>query len=85
MKCPKCNGESIYVTDTLPADDGHTIYRRKRCSDCDHRFNTIEVTEVEYVNSHMELIQRMSDCSSEKFKRGYYAAYYKKHPGGNKK
>ena len=84
MKCPKCNSESVFVTDTLPTPDGNAIYRRRRCSDCNFRFNSIEVTEEAYTNSHMELIQKMTEYSSERFKRGYYAAYYKKHPGGKR-
>lgn len=83
MKCPKCNGESVYVMDTLPSDN-NTIYRRRRCSDCNFRFNSIEITEEAYVNGHIELINSMTDYSLEKFKRGYYAAYYKKHPGGKR-
>ena len=32
MKCPKCNSECIYVTNTNPSDEG-PIYRCRKCLD----------------------------------------------------
>lgn len=82
MKCPKCDCESTYVVDTLPTDDGK-IYRRRRCSDCDSRFITIELAEMDYVNQFTAAIQKISDDCAEEFKRGYSAANAKKHPRRN--
>lgn len=80
MRCPSCKSESVYVTDTMPGDDGR-IYRRKHCRNCDLRFNTVEMIEADYTTSFMDGLQSVINYASEDFKRGYYAAYYKKHPG----
>ena len=79
MRCPQCKSESVYVTDTMPGDDGR-IYRRKRCAACNFRFNTIELVEADYTASYVDALQSIVNYASEEFKRGYYAAYYKKHP-----
>ena len=83
MRCPKCKSESVYVTDTMPGDDGR-IYRRKRCEACNFRFNTVEVTEAEYTTNWLDALQSIVNHGSEDFKRGYYAAYHKKHLGRGK-
>ena len=44
MKCPKCNSECIYVTNTNPSDEG-PIYRCRKCLDCGANFHTVEVLD----------------------------------------
>lgn len=45
MKCMKCNGETTVLrTLRRPAEDA--IARERRCDDCGHRFETIEVHEA---------------------------------------
>ena len=78
MKCPKCNSESLYVIDVLPAIDTK-IFRRRRCGVCDFRFNTVETTEDEYIRTISETIGTAISNCSEDFKRGYTYAYNKKH------
>lgn len=42
MKCPKCGGDKIGVSDTIPGGT-RTIYRYRRCKNCGTGFRTMEV------------------------------------------
>lgn len=45
MNCPECDKET-YVIDSRPRAKG-TIYRRRDCSSCGHRFSTYELPETD--------------------------------------
>jgi transcriptional repressor NrdR len=47
MKCLFCNFEETQVIDTRVSDDKLTIKRRRRCINCDKRFNTLEAIEFQ--------------------------------------
>lgn len=42
MKCFFCNSEDTQVIDTRLSEDKCTVKRRRKCSNCDKRFNTLE-------------------------------------------
>ncbi len=44
MRCPKCKSEDVYVVDSRSSRE--TTWRRRECSRCNHRFNTMEVDEA---------------------------------------
>lgn len=46
MRCPFCGHYDSKVLDSRPADDGHSIRRRRECLDCGKRFTTYEKVEV---------------------------------------
>ncbi|WP_227767078.1 transcriptional regulator NrdR [Zhaonella formicivorans] len=46
MRCPFCGYSDSKVLDSRPADDGHSIRRRRECQDCGKRFTTYEKIEV---------------------------------------
>ena len=46
MKCPKCGWDALVCVDTRPCDE--TVRRRRKCLNCDHRFNTFEISFDEY-------------------------------------
>ena len=46
MRCPKCKSEQVFVVDTRPKDE--TTWRRRACTSCGYRFNTMELEESEY-------------------------------------
>jgi transcriptional repressor NrdR len=46
MRCPFCDHADTQVIDTRASDDGDTIRRRRRCSNCDKRFTTYERIEL---------------------------------------
>jgi len=47
MKCLFCNCEETQVIDTRLSEDKLTVKRRRRCLQCDKRFNTIERIELQ--------------------------------------
>ena len=42
MRCPFCDHEDTQVVDSRESDDGDSVRRRRRCSNCDKRFTTYE-------------------------------------------
>jgi transcriptional regulator NrdR family protein len=48
MKCPNCGllDQNSKVIDSRPFK--HTIKRRRECSNCHHRWNTYEATEIQF-------------------------------------
>lgn len=45
MTCPKCNGKTK-VIESITEDD--SITRRRKCIECDYRFNTVEIDKDLY-------------------------------------
>lgn len=41
MFCPMCNSSNVYVKDTMTGTDG-SVYRRRRCANCNSNFRTVE-------------------------------------------
>ncbi|MCX8515299.1 MAG: hypothetical protein RL017_363 [Pseudomonadota bacterium] len=46
MKCFFCGADETLVVDTRICEDKTSIKRRRKCSICDKRFNTIEMVDV---------------------------------------
>jgi transcriptional repressor NrdR len=46
MKCPFCQHEDTQVLDTRVSEEGDSIRRRRRCTDCEKRFTTYERIEL---------------------------------------
>ena len=46
MKCPYCGNADTRVIDSRPADDNHSIRRRRSCDECGRRFTTYEKVET---------------------------------------
>lgn len=46
MRCPKCKSYGVAVIGSKRDDE--MVTRRRKCLDCDHRFNSIEITQMEY-------------------------------------
>lgn len=42
MRCPFCSFQDSRVLDSRPAEDGHSIRRRRECGGCGRRFTTYE-------------------------------------------
>lgn len=47
MKCPECHSRSTMVIDNRPHNNG-LIRRRRKCTDCNHRFSTVEIKMTQY-------------------------------------
>ncbi len=52
MTCPKCGGDKLHVYDVRHVDC-ESIWRRRECKDCGHRFSTMEY-EVEFSKKKLE-------------------------------
>ena len=46
MKCPFCSEVDTQVIDSRVNEQGNSIRRRRRCSDCEKRFTTYEHVEL---------------------------------------
>ena len=46
MKCPFCGTDDTQVVDSRVNDEGNSIRRHRRCSECDKRFTTYESVEL---------------------------------------
>ena len=47
MLCPKCKRDMLHVVDSRSLDE-ISIYRRRECLACGHRFNTTEISVDDY-------------------------------------
>jgi transcriptional repressor NrdR len=47
MKCFYCSFEDTQVIDTRLSDDRMVVKRRRRCTNCDKRFNTLEKVDLQ--------------------------------------
>ncbi len=63
MQCPKCNAQDTRVIDSRVGKNGRTIRRRRQCTECNYRFNTIE----EILRENLVVIKR--DGRREEFDR----------------
>ena len=45
MRCPQCKWEDTKVLDSRMSLDGKSIRRRRKCTECEHRFTTYEREE----------------------------------------
>lgn len=58
MRCPKCGSCNMYIVDSR--SDDTTVRRRRECSDCGHRYSTLEITETEYTFLKHQLVDNES-------------------------
>lgn len=45
MNCPNCGSSVIGVVDSRPSN-ATSVWRRRRCTACQHKWNTIETNEA---------------------------------------
>lgn len=64
MQCPRCHQNGSRVIDSRPADEGHTIRRRRECEACGFRFTTFERIEQQ------PLLVIKKDGTRQEFNRG---------------
>ena len=70
MICPVCGSECNYVKETAQGSDGK-VYRRRRCSNCDEKFRTVEVVIKDSDPSRKDYSEAMRNKSA--LLRAYYA------------
>ncbi len=48
MRCPNCLSNNVYVIDSRNESKNNSILRRRKCSNCNHRWSTREISEENY-------------------------------------
>ena len=49
LTCPKCGDDRLYVLDSRNnKDQVPYLFRRRQCSICGCKFNTVEITKKDY-------------------------------------
>ena len=43
MICPNCNSFNVHVVETICGEDIEHVYRRRKCRECNTKFQTIEI------------------------------------------
>jgi transcriptional regulator NrdR family protein len=69
MICPVCGSEYNFVRETAQGTDGK-VYRRRRCSECEAKFRTVEVVMDDSDSSRKDYSEAMRNKSP--LIRGYY-------------
>jgi transcriptional repressor NrdR len=77
MKCFFCNSEDTQVIDTRLSEDKATVKRRRKCPNCDKRFNTFETIEVQ-MPSVIKSDGRREEYNENKIKQSFTKALNKR-------
>lgn len=77
MKCFFCNFEDTQVIDTRLSEDKSFVKRRRRCTNCDKRFNTLESIELQ-IPSVIKSDGRREEFNETKIKQSFTKALNKR-------
>ncbi len=77
MKCPCCGTDDTQVVDSRVNDEGNSIRRRRRCSECDKRFTTYESVELTFPQVVKQNGKR-EDFSRNKLHQSFSRALHKR-------
>lgn len=77
MKCPFCGTNDTQVVDSRVNDEGNSIRRRRRCSECDKRFTTYESVELTFPQVVKQNGKR-EDFSRNKLHQSFSRALHKR-------
>ncbi len=77
MKCPFCGTDDTQVVDSRVNDEGNSIRRRRRCSECDKRFTTYESVELTFPQFVKQNGKR-EDFSRNKLHQSFSRALHKR-------
>ena len=77
MRCPFCGTDDTHVVDSRVNDEGNSIRRRRRCSECDKRFTTYESVELTLPQVVKQNGKR-EDFSRDKLHQSFSRALHKR-------
>jgi len=77
VKCPFCGTYDTQVVDSRVNDEGNSIRRRRRCSECDKRFTTYESVELTLPQVVKQNGKR-EDFSRDKLHQSFSRALHKR-------
>ena len=65
MICPKCKKDHPSVVDSRKHED--CVQRRRRCPECGFRFNTVEITQDQYLKmaQHTNFLAKIAGSFNE--------------------
>jgi transcriptional repressor NrdR len=77
VRCPLCGTDDTQVVDSRVNDEGNSIRRRRRCSECDKRFTTYESVELTLPQVVKQNGKR-EDFSRDKLHQSFSRALHKR-------
>jgi len=77
VRCPVCGTADTQVVDSRVNDEGNSIRRRRRCSECDKRFTTYESVELALPQVVKQNGKR-EDFSRDKLHQSFSRALHKR-------
>jgi len=77
VRCPFCGTDDTQVVDSRVNDEGNSIRRRRRCSECDKRFTTYESVELTLPQVVKQNGKR-EDFSRDKLHQSFSRALHKR-------
>jgi transcriptional repressor NrdR len=77
VRCPFCGTADTQVVDSRVNDEGNSIRRRRRCSECDKRFTTYESVELTLPQVVKQNGKR-EDFSRDKLHQSFSRALHKR-------
>lgn len=77
MKCPFCNCSDTQVIDSRMSEEGESIRRRRRCTECEKRFTTYETVELRMPQMVKSNGSR-EEFSEDKLRTGFLRALHRR-------
>ena len=77
MKCFFCSSDDTQVIDTRLSDDKSIVKRRRKCLNCDKRFNTLETIELQ-MPTVIKSDTRREEYDETKIRNSFIKALHKR-------
>lgn len=77
MKCPFCGSDDTQVIDSRVSEEGNSIRRRRKCTNCQKRFTTYETADIRMPQIVKQNGQRQ-DYSRDKLAVSFTKALHKR-------
>lgn len=77
MKCFFCNSDDTQVVDTRLSEDKFVVKRRRRCTNCDKRFNTLETIDIQ-MPAIIKTDGTRQDYNEDKIRNSFIKALHKR-------
>jgi transcriptional repressor NrdR len=77
LKCPFCAADDTQVIDSRVNDEGDSVRRRRKCSECDKRFTTYETADL-HLPQVVKGNGKREEFSEDKLRQGFRLALHKR-------
>lgn len=75
MKCPHCRSDATEVFNSRSTKFGNQIWRRRRCTTCNHTFTTYEAPDLTYIKIAKRHSKKLESYSKAKLFSSIYGAF----------